>query len=185
MSVGTVTAQLLYEIGAAEYPNPDVTARFDTIRLEQEGPDRVLVSGVRGEPPPPTTKVCINYFGGYKNSMTFVLAGLDIEAKAALAEETLWELVGGRAQFAESQATLRRADRAEPGDQRGRLRVPDDHREGSRRAEGRPRVSNKVVEMALASYPGFFMTHVPPGEHRRSASTGRRWCRPPTSSSGW
>ena len=37
------------------------------IQLEQEGPDRVLVRGVKGEPPPPTTKVCINYLGGYKN----------------------------------------------------------------------------------------------------------------------
>ena len=67
VSVGTVTAQLLYEIGGAAYPNPDVTARFDTIQLEQEGPDRVRVYGVRGGPPPPTTKVCINHFGGYKN----------------------------------------------------------------------------------------------------------------------
>ena len=58
VSVGTVTAQLLYEIGGPAYPNPDVVARFDTIRLEQEGPDRVRVAGVRGEPPPPTTKVC-------------------------------------------------------------------------------------------------------------------------------
>src|SRR6516162_6007036 len=114
VSVGTVTAQLLYEIAGASYPNPDVTARFDTIRLEQEGPDRVRVFGVRGEPPPPTTKVCINHFGGYKNSMTFVLTGLDIEAKAKLAEETLWKLVGGREQFAESHVTLRRADRADP-----------------------------------------------------------------------
>ena len=93
VSVGTVTAQLLYEIAGAEYPNPDVTARFDTIRLAQEGPDRVRVSGVRGEPPPPTTKICINHFGGYKNSMTFVLTGLDLEDKARLAEETFWTLV--------------------------------------------------------------------------------------------
>src|SRR6202011_2093141 len=96
VSVGTVTAQLLYEIQGPQYLNPDVTARFDSIRLEQEGPDGVRVSGIKGEPPPPSTKVCINYLGGYKNSVTFVLAGLDVEAKARLAEETLWSLVGGR-----------------------------------------------------------------------------------------
>jgi hypothetical protein len=166
VSVGTVTAQLLYEIAGAEYPNPDVTARFDTIRLEQEGPDRVLVTGIRGEPPPPTTKVCINHFGGYKNSMTFVLTGLDIEAKAALAEETLWKLVGGREQFAESQVTLRRADQPDPAtndDAFAYLTIsvkdPDPGKVG--RAW-----SNKVVEMALASYPGFFMTHVPSSEQQ-------------------
>jgi Acyclic terpene utilisation family protein AtuA len=164
VSIGTVTAQLLYEIAGAEYPNPDVTARFDTIHLEQEGPNRVRVTGIRGEPPPPTTKVCINHFGGYKNSMTFVLTGLDIEAKAQLAEETLWKLVGGREQFAESQVTLRRADRPDPASNEDAfayltisVKDPDPQK------VGRP-WSNKVVEMALASYPGFFMTHVPSSE---------------------
>jgi hypothetical protein len=171
VSVGTVTAQLLYEIAGAAYPNPDVTARFDTIRLQQQGPDRVLVTGVRGEPPPPTTKVCINHFGGYKNSMTFVLTGLDLEDKAALAEKTLWQAVGGREQFAESQVTLRRADRPDPTSNEDAfayltisVKDPDAKKVG--RAW-----SNKVVEMALASYPGFFMTHVPSSE----AQVGVYW----------
>ena len=164
VSVGTVTAQLLYEIGGPLYPNPDVTARFDTITVEQDGPDRVLVHGIKGEPPPPTTKVCINYFGGYKNSMTFVLAGLDIKEKAALAEKTLWTLVGGREQFAETRATLRRGDRPDPGSNEEAfahltvtVKDPDAQKVG--RA-----FSSKVVEMALASYPGFFMTSPPSGE---------------------
>ena len=89
VSVGTVTAQLLYEIDKPAYVNPDVVARFDTIQLEQDGPDRVRISGVRGEPAPPTVKVCLNYLGGYRNQMTFVLTGLDIDEKAALVERTL------------------------------------------------------------------------------------------------
>ncbi len=164
VSVGTVTAQLLYEIAGPSYPNPDVTARFDTIELVQEGPDRVLVRGIKGEPPPPTTKVCINYFGGYKNSMTFVLTGLDIEAKAKLAEETLWRLVGGREQFAETRVQLQRADHPNPASNEAAfayltmtVKDPDAQKVG--RAW-----SNKVVEMALASYPGFFMTSVPSSE---------------------
>ncbi len=166
VSVGTVTAQLLYEIGAAEYPNPDVTARFDTIRLEQEGPDRVLVTGVRGEPPPPTTKVCINYFGGYKNSMTFVLTGLDIEAKARSRRRRCgsWS-----ADARSSRSRRRRCDaRTVPNPATNEdafayltisVKDPDAQKVG--RAW-----SNKVVEMALASYPGFFMTHVPSGEQQ-------------------
>jgi hypothetical protein len=164
VSVGTVTAQLLYEIGGPLYPNPDVTARFDTIQVTQDGPDRVLVHGIKGEPPPPTTKVCINYFGGYKNSMTFVLAGLDIEEKAKLAEDTLWKLVGGRERFAETRATLRRGDRPDPDSNEDAfayltmsVKDPDAQKVG--RA-----FSSKIVEMALASYPGFFMTSPPSGE---------------------
>ncbi|MCW1957228.1 MAG: DUF1446 domain-containing protein, partial [Mycobacterium sp.] len=84
VSVGTVTAQLLYEITGERYANPDATARFDSIRLSDDGPDRVLISGVRGEPPPPTLKVSLNSIGGYRNSAPFVLTGLDVDAKAAL-----------------------------------------------------------------------------------------------------
>jgi hypothetical protein len=143
VSVGTVTAQLLYEIAGPEYPNPDVTARFDTVQLSQEGPDRVRVRGVRGEPPPATTKVCINYLGGFRNSVTFVLAGLDIEAKACLAEETLWKLVGGEEQFAETKVSLRRS-----------LRHADDLGEGPRRAEGRARLLGQGDRDGARQLPG-------------------------------
>src|SRR5439155_9183530 len=101
------------------------TARFDSIRLADDGPDRVRVFGVKGEPPPPTTKVCINYLGGYRNTVTFVLAGLDVEEKARLAEETLWRLVGGRDRFAQTSVELVRSDRPDkaPEGQIGRAHV--------------------------------------------------------------
>jgi hypothetical protein len=171
VSVGTVTAQLLYEIAGPAYLNPDATARFDSIELVQEGPDRVLVRGVKGEPPPPTTKLCINHFGGYKNSMTFVLAGLDIEAKARLAEETLWRLVGGKEQFAEVKVSLRRGDHPDPRtneDAFAYLTVAV--KDGDAQKVGR-NFANRVVEMALASYPGFTMTS-PPGSE---AQVGVYW----------
>src|SRR5262245_24420515 len=150
VSVGTVTAQLLYEIQGTRYLNPDATARFDSIRLEQAGPDRVRVSGVVGEPPPSTTKVCINYLGGHKNTMTFVLAGLDIEEKARLAEETLWALCGGRARFAETHVRLVRSDRHDPhanDDAFAYLQVTVKDPDASK--VGRA-FSNKAVRMALA-----------------------------------
>src|SRR5205807_2941634 len=98
VTVGTVTAQLLYEIGEPAYANPDVVARFDTIRLEREGPDRVRISGVRGEPAPEELKVAVNFLGGYRNTMTMMLTGLDIEAKAEHALALLFEVLGGREQ---------------------------------------------------------------------------------------
>ncbi|MDH3500725.1 MAG: DUF1446 domain-containing protein, partial [Acidimicrobiia bacterium] len=67
VSIGTVTSQLLYEIGGPAYLGPDVTARFDTIELSEAGTDRVRIQGVRGEAPPPTLKVAINELGGYRN----------------------------------------------------------------------------------------------------------------------
>src|SRR3954469_14884910 len=100
VSTGTVTAQLLYEIGGPAYANLDVTARFDTIRLEEVGPDRVRISDVRGEPPPPTSKVCINFEGGHRTTTTLLLTGLDVEEKAALLERGLWTSIpGGRDAF--------------------------------------------------------------------------------------
>jgi hypothetical protein len=164
VSVGTVTAQLLYEIAGPDYLNPDASACFETIELADAGADRVLVRGIKGVPPPPTTKVCINHFGGYKNSMTFVIPGLDIEAKARLAEETLWHLVGGRDQFAETHVSLRRGDRPDPSSNEEAfayltvaVKDPDAQKVGRNFA-------NRVVEMALASYPGFTMTSPPSSE---------------------
>ena len=84
VTVGTVTSQLLYEITGPEYLGPDVTARFDTIELEQVDPDRVRISGVRGQAPPSTLKVAMNELGGYRNSFTVALTGLDIDEKASV-----------------------------------------------------------------------------------------------------
>ncbi len=164
VSTGTVTAQLLYEIGEPAYRNPDVIARFDTIELEDIGPDRVRVSGVRGEPRPDDLKVCINYVGGYRNTMTFVLTGLDIEAKARLAKETLLAKLGGAGRFQEIEFRLVRSDRPEARDNEeasALLRVTV--KDGDPRKVGRA-FSNKVTEMLLASYPGIYTTTPPGGE---------------------
>jgi hypothetical protein len=164
VSVGTITAQLLYEIGGPRYLNPDVTARFDSIRLAQEGPDRVRVSGVKGEPPPPDTKLCLNYFGGYRNTMTFVLTGLDIPEKAKLIEDTFWDVVGGRERFADVAVSLRRSDQEDPESNEAaqallKITVKDPDAAKVGRAW-----SNRAIEMALAHYPGFHMTSPPTEE---------------------
>ncbi|GBD22636.1 hypothetical protein HRbin29_00274 [bacterium HR29] len=164
VSVGTVTAQLLYEIGDVRYANPDVIARFDTIRLEQEGPDRVRVTGVRGEPAPTTTKVCINYVGGYRNTMTFVLTGLDIEEKARVALDALFAKLGGREQFESVDIQLIRTDREDPPSNElasAMLRVTVKDRNPAK--VGRA-FSNAAVELALANYPGFYLTTPPTSE---------------------
>jgi hypothetical protein len=162
VSVGTVTAQLLYEIAGPLYPNADVVADFSTITLEQEGPDRVRLTGVRGRPAPDQLKVSINLLGGWRNSMTFVLTGLDIEAKADLAERTLWTSLGGEQRFADHDVRLIRTDRPDAASNEqasAQLRVTVKSADPD--VVGR-RFSNAATEMALASYPGFYLTS-PPG----------------------
>ncbi|MDR7168140.1 hypothetical protein J2W56_001859 [Nocardia kruczakiae] len=160
VTVDTVEAQLMYEIQSARYAGPDVTARLDSIRLAADGEDRVLISGVTGEAPPPQLKVSLNTLGGFRNEMTFVLTGLDIEAKAALAQRQLESWLPVRP--AELDWSLSRLDRpdAETEEQASALlrcvvRDPDPNKVG--RA-----FSSVAVELALASYPGFTMT-TPPG----------------------
>ncbi|QEN17387.1 acyclic terpene utilization AtuA family protein [Mycolicibacterium sp. ELW1] len=161
VSVGTVTAQLLYEIGGARYANPDVTARFDTIALSPDGPDRVRISGVRGEPPPPSLKVSLNSIGGFRNAVTFVLTGLDIEAKAALVRSQLESAL--RVKPAEMGWTLARTDHVDADTEEAAsallscvVRDPDPKTVGRQ-------FSSAAVELALASYPGFTST-APPGD---------------------
>ncbi len=160
VDVGTVTSQLLYEIGPPQYLNPDVTSHFDTIRLHQEGTDRVRISGVRGTPGPPTTKVCINLEGGYRNRMTFVLTGLDQRQKADWAEAALFHRLGGRDRFDEVDVAFVEAPSgAVPQEAAsGRLHVTVKSRD--ERLVGRA-FSSAVVELALANYPGFFSTSAP------------------------
>ena len=149
VSVGTVTAQLLYEIEGPQYLGPDVTARFGTIELAQEAPDRVRITGVRGEPPPATTKVAVNVLGGYRNSMTFVLTGLAIEEKAELVKRSLLPRLGGL------DVDVRLIPH---GDHDAHLRIVvrgDDERRVGRAFSG------AAVELALASYPGFHTTSPP------------------------
>ncbi|MEW9549176.1 acyclic terpene utilization AtuA family protein [Nonomuraea sp. NPDC050783] len=150
VTVGTVTAQLVYELGGPRYLGPDVVARFDTIALAEDGPDRVLVSGVRGEPPPGTLKVSVTYPGGYRNTMTLVLTGLDAEAKARVAEEAIWARVP-KESFDAVDVTLTDA---------GLLRITV--MDADRRTAGRV-FSSAVVETGLASYPGFYAL-TPPGD---------------------
>ena len=164
VSVGTVTAQLLYEIAGPAYANPDVVARFDTIRLAPDGPDRVRIDGARGEPPPSTAKVALNYIGGYRNTMTLVMTGLDAQAKADLALRTLWPLVPRETfdtvDVALTGPGLHGDDPATNDDALSFLRVTV--MSGDETKVGRA-FSSAVIEMALASYPGFFGTSAPGG----------------------
>ena len=157
----TVTAQLLYEIAGARYANPDATLRVDSITLSADGADRVRISGVKGEPPPPALKVSLNSLGGFRNEMTFVLTGLDIDAKAELVRHQLES--GLPVRPAEVDWSLARTDHPDADTEqtasallRCVVRDPDPNTVGRQ-------FSSAAVELALASYPGFTTT-APPGD---------------------
>ncbi|MEU5094024.1 acyclic terpene utilization AtuA family protein [Streptomyces sp. NPDC020996] len=162
VDVGTVTAQLLYETAGARYAGPDVTARLDTVRLTQDGPDRVRIDGVRGEAPPPTLKVGRNRLGGFRNEMTFVLTGLDVEAKAALVREQMADALA-KAPPADVRWDLVRTDRPDaPTEETASALLRLVVRDADPEVVGRA-LSGAAIELALASYPGFHVL-APPGK---------------------
>jgi hypothetical protein len=132
--------------------------------VTQVGPDRVQISGTVGSPPTPTTKVAINLLGGYRNTMTLVLTGLDIEAKAAWAREQLFGILGGESQFASVDVRLLRYDIPDaPTNEQAtaHLRItvkdPDPHQVGRRFADA-------TVQLAMGGYAGFHATTPPTTE---------------------
>ena len=155
VSVGTVTAQLLYEIGSPAYMNPDVISHFDTLKINQEAENRVHVSGCRGSSAPKTHKVCINLAGGFRNGTEILLTGLDIEEKAKLVTDSIFENVGGKEQFDKVDIQLHRTDKENP--------------ESNEQAQASLRISvmsqnpdlvgrlfsAKIVELGLANLPGW------------------------------
>lgn len=167
VSVGTITSQLLYEIGGPQYLGPDVIAHFDTIDVADVAPDRVLVSGTKGSPPPATLKVAMNELGGYRQDMSIALTGIDIEAKAALVEAGFWAACPyGPEDFASVRTRIVRTDKHDPAsnEEAGAawklsIKDPDERKVG--RA-----VSNAVIELALANIPGFYGLGGGPGPGR-------------------
>ena len=169
VTVGTVTAQLLYEIDAPAYLGPDVTTRFDTIRLTQTGSDRVRIDSVRGEPPPSTLKVATNELGGYRSEITVALTGLDVEAKAALVHDAFWRACPHEpGDYAKVVERVVRTDKADPATNEEaaavwRLTVFD-HDESRL---GRT-LSDAMNELALATIPGMYS----PGSAARPRAFG-------------
>jgi hypothetical protein len=158
VTVGTVTSQLLYEIAGPDYIGPDVTARFDSINLEQIDRDRVRISGVRGQAPPDRLKVAMNEVGGYRNSFTVALTGLDIPEKLELAQNTFWDACPyGPNDFEEISSVVARTDRADADTQdeatatwRLTVKSRDEAKAGRM-------FSDAIVHTALSSIAGMYL----------------------------
>jgi hypothetical protein len=92
VSVQSVAEQLVYEMGdPRSYITPDVVADFTSIQLEQAGPDRVRVFGIKGREATDKLKVSIAYRSGFKAVGTLVYAWPDALEKAHAADRILRE----------------------------------------------------------------------------------------------
>jgi hypothetical protein len=170
VTVDTVTAQLVYEIQGEQYLNPDVTTHFSTIQLAQAGPDRVRVSGVKGSPPPITTKVCLNFFGGFRNDAELLITGLDQDEKVALLRRQVEAALQAKAdqglELPKLEWTFNRSDVADPATQEAGTSVLRVHAESSSPEPVGREFSNIMIELALASLPGFTASSSPPSPGR-------------------
>ena len=156
VSKGTITAQLLYEISSPAYLNPDVIAHFDTLKIEDIEKDKVYISGCRGSSPPKDHKVCINLAGGFRNGMEIILTGLDIEEKAKVFSNALFNSVGGEEQFDEVSIQLHRTDKENPNsNEESMASLVISVKSMDAELVGRL-FSAKIIELALSNIPGFF-----------------------------
>jgi len=165
VSVDTVREQLLYEMGAPGYLSPDCTARFDSIQLAQEGPDRVRVSGVCGEAPPERLKVAISYANGYRAVGRMLVSGPDVLRKANTAAEVFWAVAGGADLYDHSLTQFVGWDASHPplaGEEPSEVLMQVSVRDADKR-KIETRFSPMVVGSMLQSMPGMTM----PGDQGR------------------
>ncbi|OQV03598.1 hypothetical protein CLAIMM_08620 [Cladophialophora immunda] len=166
VTVGSVLSQLLYEIQGPYYYNSDVTAELTGVRMAQEGPERVRVSGVVGHPPPPTTKVGITAKGGWQAEFHFFLTGLDIEEKRQMVErQTIASMGEYRKEFHVLTFTVTGSSAKDPRNQDeatvdlrifAQTRNPDIVSAGSniKVTPDTPCFARWCVENCLMGYPG-------------------------------
>jgi hypothetical protein len=165
VSVDTVREQLLYEMGAPGYLSPDCTARFDSIQLAQQGPDRVLVTGIRGEAPPERLKVAISYANGYRAVGRMLISGPDTLRKAQTAADIFWAVAGGADLYDHSLTQFIGWDASHPSlaaEQPSEVLMQVSVRDSDRR-KIETRFSPMVVGSMLQSMPGMTM----PGDQGR------------------
>lgn len=96
VSQQTVKEQLLYEVhDPTAYLTPDVTADFTTVRLDDDGADRVRVRGAAGAARPKQLKVTVAFDGGYLAEAEVSYAGPGAVARARMAGDIVEQRMAG------------------------------------------------------------------------------------------
>jgi hypothetical protein len=156
VSVHTVSEQLVYEMGSPAYIAPDCIARFDSIQLTQEGPDRVRVTGARGAPAPDRLKVSISFAHGYRAFGRLLITGPDALEKARIVADAFWECAGGKDLYEDTRTQLVGWDSSHPplaGEEPGEVLLQIAVRDQDRTKIQR-RFAVQIVPRVLGTVPG-------------------------------
>jgi hypothetical protein len=165
VSPDTVKAQLFYEVDGPDYQNPDVVTELTSVQLTDLGDDRVAVSGVRGRPPTSTTKLSLTYEGGYRNSMTIGVTGSHVEEKVAWLRRQVEDRVGAPGEFDGFRWSVIGPSRVADGSyEEATAMVVVSARDRDAAKVGRAAFADRIVQICLASVPGFYMTTPPQRE---------------------
>lgn len=161
----TVRAQLFYEISGHHYHNPDVVTDMSTVQVKDLGGDRVVVSSTRGLPPTNTTKLSLTYEGGYRNMMSIGITGGHVPEKVSWLRRQVEEMVGGPEHFDGMSWSVIGPSKEHGGDYDESTAIVSVRvRDREAWKVGRSAFANRIVQICLASIPGFYMTTPPQKE---------------------
>jgi hypothetical protein len=150
-----MTSQMLYELQGEIYLNPDVTADISKVKIENTATSNVVfVSGVRGLPPPETTKAMIAARGGYQCETTFYINGLDVAQKAEMMKNQMHHSFED-CNFSKLSIELYGTPTSNPASQKAGtvfLRVFAQAR--NKEDIAAPKFRNRVYALRMQSYPG-------------------------------
>ncbi|KAI4848261.1 DUF1446-domain-containing protein [Aureobasidium sp. EXF-8845] len=153
-----ITSQLLYELQGQMYLNPDVVADVSSVHIEATGRENhVLISGCKGFPPPPTTKVMVAAPGGWQTETTYYINGLDVQAKAQMMKQQLQNIFSG-SRFSKFSAELYGTQVDNPSSQQAgtaMLRVFAQARKKEDVAA--EKFKTPLYSLRMQSYPGYHM----------------------------
>ena len=169
VTVDTVTAQLLYEVGGPRYYNPDVIGDLRTVTVSQVDESAVLLSGAVGYAPTSTAKLSICFEGGYRNSVTIGLTGRHLEEKLTWLRTQIDEVLTGSDDFDSYRWTVvgpRDAERGSIDDATALAIITA--RSSTAQAVGRRAFSGAITQLGISSIPGLYFVG-PPQQERRAA----------------
>lgn len=172
VTVDTVKAQLYYEVGSADYHNPDVIAHLSAIAVSQVGPDLVAIENPRGSAPTDSTKLSLSYEGGYKNTMIVGITGAHVEQKLRWLKREVERSIGPPESFDSFRYTVIGPTDSSGGtlDESTTL-VFITARDCERRRVSRAGFADPIVQLGVSNIPGYYMA-TPPQKER---SVGVQW----------
>ncbi|KAH7409756.1 hypothetical protein BKA64DRAFT_571134 [Cadophora sp. MPI-SDFR-AT-0126] len=150
-------AQFLYELQGELYLNPDVVADVSNISIEDSSENRVIVSCVKGLPPPDTAKAMIAASGGFQCETTFYINGLNVQEKAQMMRQQLSHMFRD-CKFSKLSIELYGIEAMNPSSQQAGTVFLRIFAQAARKDDvAAKKFRNIVYALRMQSYPGYHM----------------------------